>query len=74
VICLILNIHLSGKSGIELCSELTVSEVPLRVIFITGDDNEATRSAAISAGCVAFLMKPFSANALFDAIEKARLS
>ena len=69
--CLILDIHLSGKSGIELCRELAMLQVPLPVIFITGDDNEATRSAACSAGCVAFLMKPFPANSLLDAIEKA---
>jgi FixJ family two-component response regulator len=71
--CLILDIHLRGKSGIELGRERTMSQVPLPVIFITGDDSAATRSAAYSAGCVAFLTKPFSANCLLDAIEKASL-
>ena len=71
--CLIVDIHLSGKSGIELRRELTMSQVSLPVIFITGDDNEAIRSAAYSVGCVAFLTKPFSANSLLDAIQKARL-
>jgi FixJ family two-component response regulator len=71
--CLILDIHLSGKSGIELGRELAMSQVPLPVIFITGDDNAATRSAAYSAGCAAFLTKPFSANSLLDAIVKASL-
>jgi FixJ family two-component response regulator len=50
-----------------------MSQVPLSVIFITGDDNEATRSAARSVGCVAFLLKPFSEKSLLDAIEKASL-
>jgi FixJ family two-component response regulator len=71
--CLILDIHLSGRSGIELGRELIMSQVPLPVIFITGDDSAATRSAAYSAGCVAFLTKPFSANSLLDAIVKASL-
>jgi CheY-like chemotaxis protein len=51
--CLIVDIHLSGKSGIELRRELTMSQVSLPVIFITGDDNEGIRSAAYSVGCVA---------------------
>ena len=71
--CLIVDIHLSGKSGIELRRELTIAQVSLPVIFITGDDNEATCRAAYSVGCVAFLTKPFSANSLLDAIQKARL-
>jgi FixJ family two-component response regulator len=71
--CVIVDDYLSGKSGIELGRELTMSQAPLPVIFITGDDNEATRSAACSIGCVAFLMKPFSVNSLLDAIKKASL-
>ena len=69
--CLIVDIRLSGKSGIELAGELTMSTVPLPVIFITGADNEATRRAACSVDFVAFLTKPFSANSLLHAIEKA---
>jgi FixJ family two-component response regulator len=71
--CLILDVYLSGKSGIESGRELAMSQVPLAVIFITGDDNEATHSEACSVGCVAFLMKPFTAKSLLDAIEKANL-
>jgi FixJ family two-component response regulator len=71
--CLILDVYLSGKSGIESGRELAMSQVPLPVIFITGDDNEATHSEACSVGCVAFLMKPFTAKSLLDAIEKANL-
>jgi FixJ family two-component response regulator len=71
--CLIMDIHLSGKSGIELGRELTMSQVSLPIIFITGDDNKTTRGAAFNVGCVAFLTKPFSAKSLLDAIEKASL-
>ena len=46
------------------------SGVSLPVIFITGADNEATRQAALEAGCVAYLEKPFPSSALIEAIEK----
>jgi len=69
--CLIADIHLSGKSGIELRRELTKAQISLPVIFITANDNEAVRSAAYEVGCVALLTKPFSARSLLEAIEKA---
>jgi CheY-like chemotaxis protein len=45
--------------------------VSLPVIFMTGDDQEATRQAAMDAGCVAYLRKPFSSSALINAITKS---
>jgi FixJ family two-component response regulator len=69
--CLILDIHLSGMSGIELRHRLAASGSRLPVIFITALDDEATRREAMKAGCVAFLRKPFLSRLLLDAIEKA---
>ena len=42
----------------------------LPVIFITASDSEATRRAAIGAGCIAYLAKPFSSVTLVEAIEQ----
>jgi FixJ family two-component response regulator len=42
--------------------------VSLPVIFITGD--ERARQAALEAGCVAFLRKPFSSTALMTVIKQ----
>jgi FixJ family two-component response regulator len=50
--CLVLDVNLSGTCGIELRRQLTQSGVSLPVIFMTGDDKEATREAALEAGCV----------------------
>jgi FixJ family two-component response regulator len=51
--------------------QLTVSGVDLPVIFITANDSEATCKAAMEAGCVAYLPKPFPTKSLMDAIESA---
>jgi FixJ family two-component response regulator len=69
--CLVIDIHLKKSSGIELRKELAISGFVPPVIFITADDSEATRNAALKAGCVDFLMKPFSSQALLGAIAKA---
>jgi FixJ family two-component response regulator len=68
--CLILDIDLNGTSGIELKRQLASVGVSVPVIFITGADKEATRQAALEAGCVAYLEKPFPSNDLIDAINK----
>jgi FixJ family two-component response regulator len=71
VVCLILDIQLNGISGIELRRRLAASGSGLPVIFITGIDDEAVQQQAIEAGCVAYLRKPFAANQLIEAINKA---
>src|SRR3954453_1451504 len=44
-ICVILDINLGDGSGIELRQRLKAAGVSLPVIFITGNDNPATRMA-----------------------------
>jgi FixJ family two-component response regulator len=69
--CLVLDIDLGEMSGIELRRQLTVSDSCLPVIFITGLNDKALRDEAIAAGCVAYLRKPFAADALLAAIHKS---
>ena len=69
--CLLVDIHLGGMSGIELRHHLKATGCRLPVIFMTAFDDEDTRIQAQSAGCVAFLHKPFAANLLMGAIEQA---
>ena len=67
---LVLDIHLSGISGIGLRDRLRSMGSKLPVIFITADDDQVTHDLATQAGCVACLHKPFSARQLLDAIER----
>jgi FixJ family two-component response regulator len=68
--CIILDINLNGDSGIEVRHRLISAGVSLPVVYITGNDNHATRMAAMESGCVAYLTKPFSAKSLIEPIEK----
>lgn len=69
--CLLLDIHLGGISGIELHRKLTASGSDLPIIFMTANDNAATRQEAFDTGCIAYLRKPFRASALIEAINRA---
>ncbi len=65
--CMILDIDLKGRSGVELKQTLG-SDLP--VIFITASDSEAISIAAHASGCIAFLRKPFSAQSLIEPIRR----
>jgi FixJ family two-component response regulator len=69
-ICLVLDINLDGKSGIDLRRQLTRSGILIPVIYMTANDSDAIRKAAIDTGCVAYLTKPFPAISLMSAIKK----
>jgi FixJ family two-component response regulator len=68
--CLVLDVHLQHKSGIELRHQLMRSGHSLPVIFITAVESEATRKSAFEAGCVAYLHKPFPSSLLIEAVER----
>jgi FixJ family two-component response regulator len=73
-LCIVLDINLKDASGIEVRHRLKADGISVPVIYITGNDNDAVRMAAMESGCIAFLTKPFSAKALIDPIEKASAS
>jgi FixJ family two-component response regulator len=70
-ICIVLDVNLNDASGIEVRQRLKADGISVPVIYITGNDNDAVRMAAMESGCIAFLAKPFSAKSLIDPIEKA---
>ena len=69
-ICIILDIQLNGVSGIEVRYRLINAGISLPVIYITANDSEAVRAAAVESGCIAYLTKPFPAKSLIEPIER----
>ena len=70
-ICVVLDIQLNGESGIDLRLRLSAAGFVLPVIYITANDNEAVKMAALESGCIAYLTKPFPARSLIEPIERA---
>jgi FixJ family two-component response regulator len=69
--CLILDVAMPGMGGIELQRRLVAGHSPVPVIFITAHEDEEIRAQALRNGAEAFLIKPFSEDALLDAIQGA---
>jgi FixJ family two-component response regulator len=69
--CLVLDVMMTGMSGLDLLARLDASAVTLPVIIITARADEQTRLRAEQAGVVAYLRKPFEEEALLEAIRRA---
>jgi FixJ family two-component response regulator len=69
--CVVLDIHLGGMSGIALWHRLKDTGTDLSIIFITAVEDEALEREALKAGCVAYLHKPFPADLLIGAVNRA---
>lgn len=70
--CLILDVRMPGLNGLELQRQLAVSERDIPIIFITAHgSDEGVRSRALRDGAVAYLIKPFSEEALLEAVNAA---
>ena len=70
-VCIILDVNLRGQSGIELRHRLLKRGVTTPVVYVTGNDSRANRSAALESGCAAYLTKPFAAKSFLDSVERA---
>ncbi|HXM33556.1 MAG TPA: response regulator [Pyrinomonadaceae bacterium] len=69
--CLILDVRMPGMGGPELQRRLVRSNRDIPIIFITAHGNEAARSQALKDGAADYLFKPFSEQALLNAINAA---
>jgi FixJ family two-component response regulator len=69
--CLLLDIRLPGRSGLELQRELASANRLLPIIFITAHGDIPMTVQAMKGGAIEFLTKPFRDQDLLDAIETA---
>src|SRR3954464_1862094 len=67
--CLVLDVRLPGRSGLDLQRELAAANRELPIIFMTGHGDIAMSVQAMKAGAIEFLTKPFRDQDLLDAIE-----
>ena len=67
--CLVLDVRLPGRSGLELQRELAAANRQLPIIFITAHADIPMTVQAMKGGAIEFLTKPFRDQELLDAIE-----
>jgi FixJ family two-component response regulator len=69
--CLILDVMLPDRSGLDLPRELAAADVEIPIIFITGHGTIPMGVRAIKAGALEFLTKPFREDDLLAAVQQA---
>ena len=69
--CLILDVRLHGRSGLDFQHELAARGIRIPIIFITGYGDIPMSVRAMKGGAIEFLTKPFRDQDLLDAIRVA---
>ena len=67
--CLVLDVRMPGRSGLELQRELAAANRQVPIIFITAHADVPMTVQAMKGGAIEFLTKPFRDQDLLDAIE-----
>lgn len=66
-----LDIHMPTVSGIDVLAQVRGEMPGMRVVIISGSTDRETVQAAVEGGAHAYLIKPFRAASVLDAIRKA---
>ena len=69
--CLVLDIRLPKRSGLDFQNELIKASIKIPIIFITAHGDVPMSVRAMKAGAVDFLTKPFRDQDLLDAVANA---
>ena len=69
--CLILDVRLPKRSGLEFQKELANANIEIPIIFITAHGDIPMSVSAMKAGAIDFLTKPFRDQDLLDAVSIA---
>ncbi len=67
----LVDVRMTGMSGLELQEELAARNTLLPVIIITGHSDVQMAVRAMKAGAFDFIEKPFNDQALLDLVQKA---
>ena len=67
--CLVLDVRLPGRSGLDFQRDLAAANAELPIVFITGHGDIPMTVQAMKGGAIEFLTKPFRNQDLLDAIN-----
>src|ERR1700744_2208896 len=67
--CIVLDVHIPGKSGLDILKELAARQHPAPIIIMSGKGDIAMAVAAIKHGALDFIEKPFRGS---DVVQRVR--
>jgi FixJ family two-component response regulator len=68
---ILLDVHIPGKSGLDILKELQGEDYPAPIFMISGQGDIAMAVSAIKSGALDFIEKPFRGSELVTRLEEA---
>jgi FixJ family two-component response regulator len=69
--CILLDVHIPGKSGLDILKELQGEDYPAPIFMISGQGDIAMAVNAIKSGALDFIEKPFRGSEIVARLDKA---
>ncbi len=69
--CVMLDVHMPGRSGIEILKALNAENYPAPIFIISGQGDIPMAVEAIRNGAFDFIEKPFSAESVLERVKDA---
>jgi FixJ family two-component response regulator len=70
-LCIILDVHIPGKSGLDILKQLNARDYPVPIFMMSGQGDIAMAVDAIKNGALDFIEKPFRGSDVVARIEAA---
>jgi two-component system, LuxR family, response regulator FixJ len=68
---LLTDVRMPGMSGVDLQARFKAMGHDLPMVFVSGESRQEEIIAAMKHGAIDFLLKPFTAQAMLDALQRA---
>ncbi len=69
--CILLDVHIPGRSGLDILAELHAEDYPAPIFMISGKGDIAMAVNAIKNGALDFIEKPFRGKEIVSRVEEA---
>src|SRR5512144_2657796 len=69
--CILLDVHIPGKSGLDILKELQGEDYPAPIFMISGQGDIAMAVSAIKNGAMDFIEKPFRGSDSVSRLDEA---
>jgi FixJ family two-component response regulator len=69
--CMLLDVHIPGKSGLDILRELHGEDYPAPIFMISGQGDIAMAVSAIKNGALDFIEKPFRGSEIVGRLDEA---
>jgi FixJ family two-component response regulator len=69
--CILLDVHIPGRSGLDILEELHAEDYPAPIFMISGKGDISMAVNAIKNGALDFIEKPFRGSEIVTRVEEA---